>query len=289
MKVLVTGIDGMIGHKIAQSLSKNFTILGLTRKKIKPRNLGLNKCQLITHDFLTDNIFNLLDNVKPDIIINCAGITIRRGINDNKDNTILLNSNLPHLLNDWVEINKKKLIHFSSDCVFSGKKGNYSDYSTPDANDLYGLSKSRGEVNSDKTLTIRCSIIGREIFNHTELFEWLYSMKNKNIEGYKNVIYSGVTSIWMGKTINHIIKNKIDLNGIYNISSIPISKYDLLVKLSETFNLNVDISLSSNIKSNKVLISKKFTEITGINPPIWNDLIVDFKADSDKFSTIYKS
>jgi dTDP-4-dehydrorhamnose reductase len=289
MKVLVTGIDGMIGHKIAQSLSENFTILGLTRKKIKPRNLGLNKCQLITHDFLTDNIFNLLDNVKPDIIINCAGITIRRGINDNKDNTILLNSNLPHLLNDWVEINKKKLIHFSSDCVFSGKKGNYFDYSTPDANDLYGLSKSRGEVKSDKTLTIRCSIIGREIFNHTELFEWLYSMKNKKIEGYKNVIYSGVTSIWMGKTINHIIKNKIDLNGIYNISSIPISKYDLLVKLSETFNLNVDISLSSNIKSNKVLISKKFTEITGINPPIWNDLIVDFKADSDKFSTIYKS
>jgi len=289
MKVLVTGIDGMIGHKIAQSLSENFTILGLTRKKIKPRNLGLNKCQLITHDFLTDNIFNLLDNVKPDIIINCAGITIRRGINDNKDNTILLNSNLPHLLNDWVEINKKKLIHFSSDCVFSGKKGNYFDYSTPDANDLYGLSKSRGEVKSDKTLTIRCSIIGREIFNHTELFEWLYSMKNKKIEGYKNVIYSGVTSIWMGKTINHIIKNKIDLNGIYNISSIPISKYDLLVKLSETFNLNVDISLSSNIKSNKVLISKKFTEITGINSPIWNDLIVDFKADSDKFSTIYKS
>ena len=151
------------------------------------------------------------------------------------------------------------------------------------------MSKSRGEVKSDKTLTIRCSIIGREIFNHTELFEWLYSMKNKKIEGYKNVIYSGVTSIWMGKTINHIIKNKIDLNGIYNISSIPISKYDLLVKLSETFNLNVDISLSSNIKSNKVLISKKFTEITGINPPIWNDLIVDFKADSDKFSTIYKS
>ena len=289
MKILILGIDGMIGHKIAQSLANDFIIVGSTRKKINNQDIGIKKCNLVTHDFIKDNTLNLLDNIKPNIIINCVGVTIRRGINTNKNNTELLNSKLPHKLNEWVEKNQKKLIHFSSDCVFSGEKGNYFDNSTPDADDIYGLSKSHGEVKSDNTLTIRCSIIGREIFNHTELFEWLYSMKNKKIEGYKNVIYSGVTSTWMGKTITHIIKNKIELNGIYNISSIPISKYDLLVKLSDIFNLNVDILLNSNIKSNKVLISKKFTEITGINSPNWNDLIVDFKADSDKFSAIYKS
>ncbi len=289
MKILILGIDGMIGHKIAQSLANDFIIVGSTRKKINNQDIGIKKCNLVTHDFIKDNTLNLLDKIKPNIIINCVGVTIRRGINTNKNNTEFLNSKLPHKLNEWVEKNQKKLIHFSSDCVFSGKKGNYFDNSTPDADDIYGLSKSHGEVKSNNTLTIRCSIIGREIFNHTELFEWLYSMKNKKIEGYKNVIYSGVTSTWMGKTINHIIKNKIELNGIYNISSIPISKYDLLVKLSDIFNLNVDISLNSNIKSNKVLISKKFTEITGINSPNWSDLIVDFKADSDKFSTIYKS
>jgi dTDP-4-dehydrorhamnose reductase len=289
MKILILGIDGMIGHKIAQSLANDFIIVGSTRKKINNQDIGIKKCNLVTHDFIKDNTLNLLDNIKPNIIINCVGVTIRRGINTNKNNTELLNSKLPHKLNEWVEKNQKKLIHFSSDCVFSGEKGNYFDNSTPDADDIYGLSKSHGEVKSNNTLTIRCSIIGREIFNHTELFEWLYSMKNKKIEGYKNVIYSGVTSTWMGKTINHIIKNKIELNGIYNISSIPISKYDLLVKLSDIFNLNVDILLNSNIKSNKVLISKKFTEITGINSPNWSDLIVDFKADSDKFSTIYKS
>ena len=289
MKIFILGIDGMIGHKIAQSLANDFMIVGSTRKKINNTDIGIKKCDLVTHDFIKDNTLNLLDHIKPNIIINCIGVTIRRGINTNKNNTELLNSKLPHKLNEWVEKNQKKLIHFSSDCVFSGEKGNYFDNSTPDADDIYGLSKSHGEVKSDNTLTIRCSIIGREIFNHTELFEWLYGMKNKKIEGYNNVIYSGVTSTWMGKTINHIIKNKIDLNGIYNISSIPISKYDLLVKLSDIFNLNVDISLNSNIKSNKVLISKKFTEITGINSPNWSDLIVDFKADSDKFSTIYKS
>ncbi|MBT7623863.1 MAG: sugar nucleotide-binding protein [Flavobacteriaceae bacterium] len=289
MKILVTGIDGMIGHKIAQSLSKKFQVFGSTRKKIKSINIGTEKCEIINHDFIIDNKLGLIDEIDPDIIINCVGITIRRGLNNSIENTKKLNSDLPHKLNHWVETNNKKLIHLSSDCVFSGKKGNYSDESIPDATDLYGISKSKGEVTGNNALTIRCSIVGREIYNHTELFEWLFSMKNKKIEGYKNVIYSGVTSTWMGKTINHLIKNNYDLKGIYNISSVPISKYDLLIKLSDTFNLNVDISLNSNIKSNKVLISKKFTEITGINSPNWNDLIVDFKADSDKFSTIYKS
>ena len=289
MKILILGIDGMIGHKIAQSLSEDFILTGSTRKNISNSDIGIKNCNLVTHNFITDITLTLLDNINPDIIINCVGITIRRGVNNSVENTKKLNSDLPHKLNHWVEINHKKLIHLSSDCVFSGKKGNYSDESKPDATDLYGISKSKGEVIGKNALTIRCSIIGREIYNHTELFEWLYSMKNQKIEGYKNVIYSGVTSTWMGKTINHIIKNNIDLTGIYNISAVPISKYDLLIKLSDAFNLNVDISLNSNIKSNKVLISKKFTEITGINSPNWNDLIVDFKADSDKFSAIYKS
>tara|TARA_B100000900_G_scaffold415406_1_gene445182 strand:+ start:1255 stop:2124 length:870 start_codon:yes stop_codon:yes gene_type:complete len=289
MKILITGVDGMIGHKIAQSLSDDYNLYGLTRKKLKPEDLGLKKCKLIFHDFIKNNTSNLLDEIIPDVIINCAGITIRRGINENELNTELLNVNLPHILSNWVDINEKKLIHFSSDCVFNGKKGNYLDESEPDAVDTYGLSKSKGEIKTDNTLTIRCSIIGREIFNHTELFEWLLSKKNMNIEGYKNVFYSGVTSTWMGKIIKHILNNNFDLSGIYNISSIPISKFDLLNKLSDSFNLNVDISPNYNIKSNKVLISKKFTEITGINPPNWDDLIVEFKEDSDIYSTIYKT
>jgi dTDP-4-dehydrorhamnose reductase len=289
MRILVLGIDGMIGHKIAQSLSEDFTIIGTTRKKNILQNIGIKKGEFVLHDFLNDNTLDLLKSINPDVLINCVGTTIRRGVSENKNNTELLNSELPHILNKWAVQNNKKFIHFSTDCVFNGKKGNYLDYSKSDANDIYGLSKSKGEINNDKSLTVRCSIIGREIFNHTELFEWLFSMKNKKVEGYKNVIYSGVTSTWMGKTIKHIIKNQIELNGIYNISSTPISKYDLLIKLSAAFDLNVDISQNLNIKSNKVLISKKFTEITGIKPPNWDDLIDEFKADSEKYSAIYKS
>ena len=289
MRILVLGIDGMIGHKIAQSLSDDFIIIGTTRKKNISKYIGIKKAEFVLHNFLTDNTLDLLKSTNPDVIINCVGKTIRRGVSENKNNSEILNSELPHMLNKWAIQNNKKFIHFSTDCVFSGKKGNYLDYSKSDVNDLYGITKSKGEVDNDKSLTVRCSIIGREIFNHTELFEWLFSMKNKNIEGYKNVFYSGVTSTWMGKTIKHIIKNQIELNGIYNISSTPISKYDLLIKLSAAFDLNVDISQNLNIKSNKVLISKKFTEITGIKSPNWDDLIDEFKADSEKYSAIYKS
>ena len=182
MRILILGIDGMIGHKIAQSLSIDHQIIGSSRKKLKPKDIGLKKCNLLFHDFLKNDTLNLLNDTIPDLIINCAGITIRRGVNENEFNTELLNSKLPHILGDWVEVNEKKLIHFSSDCVFSGKKGNYLDESKPDAIDAYGLSKSKGEIKNNKTLIIRCSIIGREIFNHTELFEWLNSMKNQKIE-----------------------------------------------------------------------------------------------------------
>ena len=159
----------------------------------------------------------------------------------------------------------------------------------PDANDIYGMSKAKGEIDNNSSLTLRCSMIGREIYNHTELFEWLYSMKNKEVEGYANVIYSGVTTFWMGGVIKKILQNNTTLSGVYNISSEPISKYHLLLKLSNAFNLNINVSENSNIKSNKVLNSKKFAEITGIIPPNWDDLIPDFKNDSEKFTDIYKN
>tara|TARA_B100001029_G_scaffold70879_1_gene57694 strand:+ start:22239 stop:23108 length:870 start_codon:yes stop_codon:yes gene_type:complete len=289
MKVLILGIDGMIGHKIAQSLSRDFVLFGSTRKNITIDSIGLKSCCLVYYDFLIKDNFSIFEEINPDVIINCIGITTRRGVSLNTANTKHINEELPHRINEWTTENEKKLIHFSTDCVFSGTKGNYLDNDTPNAEDLYGVTKGKGELNNDKALTIRCSTIGREIYNHTELFEWLYSMKNKHIEGYSDVIYSGVTTLWMGKVILQILKKNIGLSGIYNISSEPISKYHLLLKLSEAFKLNINISENSNIKSNKVLNSKKFTEITGIKSPNWDDLIPDFKNDCKKYANLYKN
>ena len=288
MRILILGADGMIGHKIAQSL-EDFELILASRKSISSKSIGIIKGKMVLHNLITDSLDLLLDSTTPDIIINCAGITTRRGVEDNIVNTGLLNSELPHKLDSWANLNSKKLIHFSTDCVFSGNRGNYLDNDFADADDIYGKSKAMGEVDSPNTLTIRCSMIGRELYNFTELFEWLKKNKNKKIEGYSKVFYSGITTVRMGKILNQILKKNLNLSGIYNISSTPISKFDLLVKLSNAFNLNVDVKQNINNKSNKVLISEKFTEITGIYPPNWNDLISEFKEDCEKYKSLYKN
>ena len=288
MRILILGADGMIGHKIAQSL-EDFELILASRKSISSKSIGIIKGKMVLHNLITDSLDLLLDSTTPDIIINCAGITSRRGVEDNIVNTGLLNSELPHKLDSWANLNSKKLIHFSTDCVFSGNRGNYLDNDFADADDIYGKSKAVGEVDSPNTLTIRCSMIGRELYNFTELFEWLKKNKNKKIEGYSKVFYSGITTVRMGKILNQILKKNLNLSGIYNISSTPISKFDLLVKLSNAFNLNVDVKQNINNKSNKVLISEKFTEITGVYPPNWDDLISEFKEDCEKYKSLYKN
>ena len=289
MKVLILGSDGMIGHKIAQSLNDDCELILSSRKSISLDTIGVKRGKILLHDLITDNLDSMLKKIFPDLIINCAGITTRRGVKDNIQNTRLLNSDIPHKLDSWANLNSKKLIHFSTDCVFSGSRGNYLDNDISDANDTYGKTKAAGEVNSFNTLTIRCSMIGRELYNFTELFEWLVKNKNKNIDGYSKVFYSGITTVRMGKIISKIIKEDINLTGIYNISSIPISKFDLLHKLSNAFGLNVDITENKNIKSNKVLNSKKFAEITGIKIPDWDDLISEFVEDCGKNRSLYKN
>ena len=288
MRILILGADGMIGHKIAQSL-EDFELILASRKSISSKSIGILKGKMVLHNLITDSLDLLLDSTTPDIIINCAGITTRRGVEDNIVNTGLLNSELPHKLDSWANLNSKKLIHFSTDCVFSGNRGNYLDYDFADADDIYGKSKALGEVDSPNTLTLRCSMIGRELYNFTELFEWLKKNKNKKIEGYSKAFYSGITTVRMGMILNQILKKNLNLSGIYNISSTPISKFDLLIKLSNAFSLNVEVKQNTNNKSNKVLISEKFTEITGIYPPNWDDLISEFKEDCEKYKSLYKN
>jgi len=278
----------MIGHKIAQLLEQENNLFGTTRKKISPIKIGLKTSKLIEKDFDKNQSLSFLDNINPDIIINCVGITTRRINNNNISNLDFINSRLPHYLNKWTEKNDKRLIHFSTDCVYSGKTGMYTERDNPDAIDLYGKSKAIGEINNTKALTIRTSLIGREVYNHTELFEWLYKNKSGKVYGYENVHYSGLTTIRMSKILEKIINYYPDLQGIFNISSKPITKYSLLNLINKHFKLEIQVEKDSKIKSNKVLISKKITEITDIEIPAWEDLIEEFREDCVKYSEIYK-
>lgn len=287
MKILILGADGMIGHKMAQTLSNyNFEIHLNTRSHKEFLEKIFPKCQIHQFDFLSQDILELLIKVFPDFILNTAGITIRRG-SENFENAIKLNSELPKNIDSWCNINQKRQIHFSTDCVFSGAKGNYLDLDKPDAKDNYGITKGNGEIRSEHTLILRSSMIGREIFKKTELLEWVISNKNKKIKGFNKAIYSGITTLWMSELVIKILKGFPTLCGIYNISSQPITKFELIKKINKIFKLNIDIEKDSSFSSNKSLNSNKFFTKTKIENPNWDSMLLDLYEDSLKNKSLY--
>ncbi len=293
MRILIFGGNGMIGHKMHQIISEKHSDTWVTLRNsldnykfstIYKSEKVLDKIDL--SDFST--LKSKLDNISPDVLINASGVTIRRGVNNNITNSIILNSALPHFLNEWVVLNRKRLIHFSTDCVFSGKKGDYNETDFKDAFDLYGLTKSLGEVfDSKNTLTLRGSMIGRELENKTELLEWFLKQGHHHLKGFSKVLYSGITNIRMAKIVLNIIENYPIMYGLYNISSQPISKYTLLKLFNKAFDVNAEIEMENTYESNKNLISNRIFNELKIEQPNWNELVNELKIDSLKNSNIY--
>ena len=291
MKILILGGDGMIGHKMDQVLSvQNHEIVISIREKqdLTLRSIS-SKSKVFFNDFLKDNIIDFLVKVNPDVIINAIGVTIRRGVNENISDTIYLNSLFPHQISRWALAFKKRLIHFSTDCVFSGNEGSYLEDTTPDALDYYGKTKGLGEINSKSSLTIRSSMIGPELFNKTELFEWIINNKEKEINGFSRVMYSGVTTVYMAKLVADLIDNHKNLSGIYNVASKPISKFELLHLINDNFDLGLIINDDKTVISNKTLNASKIEKEIGLQPPSWDELIFELKKDYMNFIDLYKT
>ena len=286
---MILGADGMIGHKISMTLQNTSHKLILnSRNSCKVLKKIIPKASFFNYDFLKHDILNLLEKVKPELVINCVGLTIRRGA-DKLNDAIKLNQELPHLIDRYCSSNVCKQVHFSTDCVFSGSKGNYSELDLPDATDNYGITKTGGEVLSQNTLTIRSSMIGREIFNKTELLEWILRKQNQTIDGFSRVIYSGVTTIYMASLVTKIISRNQFLTGLYNISSPPVSKFELLNKLNDKFELGLVIKENNLTKLNKSLNSNLFFTKLKYKKPDWDDMIEELFIDSKKFSELYKN
>lgn len=293
MRILILGGNGMIGHKMYLLISKSFQDTWVSLRK----NLNYYRySEIYNSDKVMDNldltnfqeVLNHLNKINPDVIINACGITIRRGVEVSIKNSIILNSALPHFLNEWVTTNNKRLIHFSTDCVFSGKKGDYEDNDIKDATDIYGLTKSMGEViDSTFTITLRGSMIGRELENKTELFEWFLKQHNTTINGFSEVIYSGITSVKMADIVLNIIYNFPNLSGLFNVSSKAISKFDLLTLCNDYFKVDAFIKNDNSYSSNKNLISNKLFNELNMVQPAWNDLIKQLKQDCSENKNLY--
>jgi len=258
MKILILGAFGMLGHKMIQIGNElGYKIYGTMRKYHKePKNVGISKNTIFYEvDIEKEKGMNILDDListeKFDIVVNCIGI-VNKNIK-NPVQTIYCNSLFPHILAGICSKNNVKLIHISTDCVFSGEKGAYTINDEPDALDLYGKSKELGEIDYGEHLTIRTSFIGREVQDKkTGLLEWFLSQSGE-IEGYSKAIWSGFTSSALSYIIYTLIKDFPYLKGIVQVASHPIDKYSLLLLLKKYFRKNISIIENKNFRCNRSL------------------------------------
>ncbi len=288
MKVLILGAGGMLGHKLYQTLRQNHSCKAVFRKPAQHylQFQIFNKNDMIGNIDVTEqkSLLQLLDKEQPDVICNAIGKTTRKINQQQNHQVVYLNSYLPQLLNSWCLQNSSYLVHFSTDCVFSGSSGPYKTNDFTDARDLYGLSKNLGEIsNSSAALTLRTSIVGREIENKTEFFEWIFSNKNKKVQGYKNVFYSGVTTLFLSQVVSELICRPQKIHGLHQLASPTISKLDLIKAVNKKFNLNMTIVPNFEKVSNKVLIAKTFSLLTQIKSQTWDQMLTNLKNDNETY------
>ena len=276
-KILILGSTGLLGSSLLKYFSKQNDIecFGLIRKnsdKKKLKNIKDVKFFKINYENKND-IQKILNKTKPDLIINCIGV-VKQLINNNEFSEIVrINSFLPHYLAEIANLqNNIRFIHFSTDCVFSGKKGNYVETDIPDAKDIYGRSKLLGELHSLNTLTLRTSIIGHELQTKYSLLNWFLDQK-KYVNGYKNAIFSGLTTLEIAKVLHKFIIPNRNLNGVYHLSGNSISKYDLLNLIKDINKKEIKIIIDKKIKINKSLNSNLLKKLTGYRVKNWKKLI----------------
>ena len=272
MKILILGSSGILSRTLQLYLSKkNIDFLTISREKNNSRNVNLKNISNFK------NLEQLIFKIRPTHIINCIGITKFNNTYKNKRLTVLLNTKMPIYLAELCKFNKIYLLHISTDCVFSGKKGDYSDNSYKDTKDLYGLSKNKGEVKNKFTATIRTSFIGPELNTKKSLLSWFLNEK-KFVRGYSKAFFSGITSLELCKIIyNYFIKKNILQNKIINIGSRRISKFTLLTKIRKIFKKNINIVRYQNFIIDRSLDSKKFRKLTSYKVVKWDKMLLELK------------
>lgn len=284
--VIVLGVTGMLGHKVFQRLRCTIPgTVGFARgdRTVEPlASLPLLSGEDVTwgvdaRDFGALGAF--LEARRPMVVVNCVGIVKQRKAAKDAVPSIMLNSLLPHWLAGHLEQWGGRLIHFSTDCVFSGRKGLYAEEDGTDAEDLYGRTKALGEVTAPNALTLRTSIIGRELRERQSLVEWFLGHRGKRILGFRKVIYSGLTTNQMAGLVERLIREHPDLSGLYQVVAEPISKYDLLMLANEAFRTGVQIDAEDATVLDRSMRGERFKEATGWAAPCWSEMVTEMAND----------
>lgn len=283
MELLLLGATGMLGHKLLQILSGQFSVVGTIRGDVaKYLNHPILNPDLLKGHVNADNISTVekaIIECKPDVVINCIGIVKQLPAAHDPLSSIAINALFPHQLAQICRKRGARLIHISTDCVFSGKKGNYKENDFADADDLYGRTKYLGEVDYENALTLRTSIIGRELSTNHGLIEWFLSQEGRTVSGYTNAIFSGLTTNALSDVIATVITDYPGMRGVWHIASEPISKYELLKLVKTIYNLDIEIQPENSVVIDRSLNGSKLRENTSIIIPSWQTMIEQMHRD----------
>jgi dTDP-4-dehydrorhamnose reductase len=291
MEILVLGGTGMLGHKMFQRLRQRFpetycTIRGAVRgaglEHVELFQAG-NVCEHVDAADFTP-LQRLLRDREPKVIVNCMGVVKQRKEAHQALPSVQVNALLPHRLAETCGAWGGRLIHISTDCVFSGRRGGYSETDITDAEDLYGRTKALGEIAElGNVLTLRTSIIGRELFHFQSLLEWFLAQDKARVRGYQRAMYSGTTTSELATVVGDIIKDHSRLTGLYQVTGPTLSKYELLALLRDAYALDVEIIPDNEFFCDRSMNGEKFCAAMGYVSPGWPQLAKELAGDETSY------
>jgi dTDP-4-dehydrorhamnose reductase len=277
MKVLVIGASGMIGSTVLRVLSenKNWQVFGSVRdanvKRLFSPAIGEHLISGVDVEH-SDTLAKILDQIRPDVVVNCAGLTKHKKEAEDPLIVIPINTLMPHRLAQLCKLVGARLIHVSTDCVFSGEKGNYAEVDFPDARDVYGKSKELGEVNYPHAVTLRTSTIGHELQSKYGLLDWFLSQQGQ-CKGYNRAVFSGLPTVVFAQVVRDVIIPHPELSGLYHVAAEPINKFDLLKLIAEVYGKALDIVPDDKLVIDRSLNGRRFQLATGYVAPEWTELV----------------
>jgi dTDP-4-dehydrorhamnose reductase len=285
-QILILGASGMLGHMLVRVLAPHHDVMGTTSS---PYDSTSPLARILERDYWLDFVdvrnWESLDSaigaLAPAVVINCVGVIKQKMDASTTMDSILINSLVPHKLAQLCDSNNIRFIHFSTDCVFEGTRGLKYVSDTTNATDLYGTTKRLGEITYGQSLTLRTGFVGRQLSGSEGLFEWVRSQRGKAVNGFKNAIYSGLTTMALSGVVRQIIENHPTLAGLHQVASSPINKFDLITKLNNRLNLGLTITADTNFMCDRSLDGTNFSSITGIHIPSWDDMLDEFAADQE--------
>jgi dTDP-4-dehydrorhamnose reductase len=285
MRALVLGSTGMLGSAVCRAFSSGtgFSVFAAARTPDRTVTLKrLESAQVIVGVSVEDlsSVESAMNEARPDLVINCIGVIKQVAAATDPVAAIYINSLFPHQLHRICKAHEARLIHVSTDCVFTGKKGSYLETDFPDTDDLYGRSKLLGEVVGEGAITLRTSIIGEEFNNGSNgLVGWFLSQTG-DVKGFRKAIFSGFPTVTLARIIRDYIVPRPDMNGLYHVSAEPIDKYSLLQLVKAAYERDIMIAPDDRLEIDRSLNSDRFREKTGFVTPDWPDLVGEMRSAS---------